>query len=110
MKWKYMPECFLPEHLRGKPINRLVKDNLEFCYEKFNDEGYDAASTSHNYLDESGINILAFFGAAILVLLILIIIVTASLCTRQRAQYYTRENGKGGTYKTSTLLCPTLLF
>ncbi|CAO1319069.1 unnamed protein product [Diamesa serratosioi] len=108
MKWKYMPECFLPEHLRGKPINRLVKDNLEFCYEKFIDEGHDAASTSHNYLDESGINILAFFGAAILVLLILIIIVTASLCTRQRAQYYTRENGKGDSAKEKCIDSQTI--
>ena len=98
MKWKYMPECFLPEHLRGKPINRLVKDNLEFCYEKFIDEGYDAASTSHNFPDENRLNIFVIMGAAILVLLILIVIVTITLCTRQRAQYNTRENGKGGKF------------
>jgi hypothetical protein len=96
MKWKIVPECFLPELLRGKPINRLVKDKVEFCYENFIDEGKDAASTSYNILDENRINILAFMGLAIFILLLLIIIVTITLCMRQRGNYNAREEGKEG--------------
>jgi len=98
MKWKTVPECFLPEHLRGKAINRLVKDKVEFCYETFVDEGHDAASTSYNILDENRIGILAFMGLAIFILLALIIIVTITLCIKQRSNYNnnTRDDGKDG--------------
>lgn len=96
MKWKNVPECFLPELLRGKPINRLVKDKVEFCYETFIDEGKDAASTSYNILDESRISILAFMGLAIFILVLLIIIVTITLCMRQRNNYNAREEAKEG--------------
>lgn len=98
MKWRNVPECFLPELLRGKPINRLVKDKVEFCYENFIDEGKDAASTSYNILDESRISILAFMALSIFVLVLLIIIVTITLCMRQRTNYNatTREDGKEG--------------
>lgn len=96
MRWKYMPTCFQPQNLRGRPINRLRRDNLEFCYDNFADEGRDSAITSYNFLHENQINVLAFMGASIFVLLLLIIIVSISICTRQRAHYYTRENGKGG--------------
>lgn len=97
MNWKNVPECFLPELLRGKPINRLVKDKIEFCYENFIDEGKDAASTSYNILDESRISILAFMGLSIFILVLLIIIVTISLCVRQRANYNARDETKEGT-------------
>jgi hypothetical protein len=96
MKWRNVPECFLPELLRGKPINRLVKDKVEFCYENFIDEGKDAASTSYNILDESRISILAFMGLAIFILVLLIIIVTITLCMRQRNNYNSREEEKEG--------------
>ena len=97
MKWKYMPTCFQPEKLRGRPINRLKRDNLEYCFEgHFADEGRDSAITSYNFLHESQINFLALMGASIFVLLLLIIIVSISICTRQRAHYYTKEDGKGG--------------
>lgn len=96
MKWKYMPTCYQPENLRGKPINRLVKNNLVDCYENYLEEGRDAASISHRILHESQLNLIAFMGASIFVLLLLIIIVSISICTRQRAHYYTREDGKGG--------------
>lgn len=96
MKWRNAPECFLPELLRGKPINRLMKDKVEFCFENFVDEGKDAASTSYNILDESRISILAFMGLAIFVLVLLIFIVTISLCMRQRGNYNAREEGKEG--------------
>lgn len=96
MKWKNVPECFLPELLRGKPINRLVKDKVEFCYENFIDEGKDAASTSYNILDESRISILAFMGLAIFILVFLIIVVTITLCLRQRGNYNSREETKEG--------------
>lgn len=95
MKWKFMPECYLPEHLRRRPINRLVKDNLIECYDNYLEEGRDAASI-HGGIYESQLNLIAFMGASIFVLLLLIIIVSISICTRQRAHYYTREDGKGG--------------
>lgn len=91
-----MPTCFYPERLRYRPINRLVKENLIECYETFIDEGLDAASTSYKVLEQTEINFLAFMGATIFVLLVLIIIVSISICNRQRAHYYTREDGKGG--------------
>jgi hypothetical protein len=79
----------LPEALRGKPINRLARDKLEFCYETFVDEGHDAASTSGHYsiLDEGRISIIACMALAIFVLVFLIIIVTITLCIRQRSSY-----------------------
>lgn len=97
MNWRNVPECFLPEGLRGRPINRLVKDKIEFCYENFIDEGKDAASTSYNILDESRISILAFMGLAIFTLVLLIMIVTITLCMRQRNNYNPREEVKEGT-------------
>lgn len=97
MKWRNVPECFLPELLRGKPINRLIKDKVEFCFENFIDEGKDAASTSYNILDESRISILAFMALSIFVLVLLIFIVTITLCMRQRTNYNTtREENKEG--------------
>lgn len=96
MRWRNVPECFLPELLRGKPINRLVKDKVEFCYETFIDEGKDAASTSYNILDESRTSILAFMGLAIVTLVLLIIIVTITLCLRQRTNYNARDEAKEG--------------
>lgn len=96
MKWRNAPECFLPELQRGKPINRLMKDKIEFCFENFIDEGKDAASTSHNILDESRISILAFMGLAIFILVLLIFIVTITLCMRQRSSYNARDEGKEG--------------
>ncbi|XP_070496692.1 chondroadherin-like isoform X2 [Chironomus tepperi] len=96
MKWKYMPACNQPDHLRHKQINRLIKENLVACYENLIlDGGNDAASTSYKILHESQLNLIAFMGASIFVLLLLIIIISISICTRQRAHYYTREDGKG---------------
>lgn len=96
MRWRNVPECFLPELLRGKPINRLIKDKIEFCYENFIDEGKDAASTSYNILDESRVSILAFMALAILVLVLLIVVVTVALCIRQRSSYSNRDDVKEG--------------
>lgn len=104
MKWKFMPTCFQPENLRGKPINRLRKDNLEYCFESFADEGRDLAIKSYNFLHQSQINFLAFIGASIFVLLLLTIIVSISICNRQRAHYYTREDGKGGTQNRQRIM------
>lgn len=89
MRWYSSPECFLPEALRGKAINRLARDKLEFCYETFVDEDHDAASTSGHYsiLDEGRISIIAFMALAIFILVLLIIIVTITLCIRQRSNY-----------------------
>lgn len=97
-----MPTCFQPENLRGKPINRLKRDNLEYCFGGFADEGRDSAITSYNFLHQSRINMFAFMGASVFVLLLLIIIVSISICTRQRAHYYTREDGKGGKCRFTT--------
>lgn len=102
MRWRSSPECFLPEALRGKAINRLTRDKLEFCYETFVDEGHDAASTSGHYsiLDEGRISIIACMALAIFVLVLLIIIVTITLCIRQRSSYDAtrgeQESGKEG--------------
>lgn len=98
MRWRKAPECFLPVLLRGRPINQLSKDKVEFCYENFLDEGKDAAraSTSYNILDESRISILVFMGLAIFVLCILIFIVTITLCVRQRSNYNSGEEDKEG--------------
>lgn len=92
-----MPVCNQPGHLRDRPVNRLVKENLADCFDSLMlDEGYDMASTSYKILHESQLNLIAFMGASIFVLLLLIIIISISICTRQRAHYYTREDGKGG--------------
>lgn len=99
MSWRNIPECFLPELLRGKAINSLVKDKIEFCFENFIDEGKDAASTSYNILDESEISILAFMGLAIFVLLLLIMIVTISLCIKSRNNYSVKNDEKHGILK-----------
>lgn len=96
MRWKYMPTCFQPENLRGRPINRLMRDNLPYCFGVFADEGRGSAIISYNFLHQSRINVLALVAAAVFVLMLLIIIVSISICTRQRAHYYTREDGKGG--------------
>jgi hypothetical protein len=99
MTWRSSPECFLPEVLRGKAIDRLVRDKLEFCYEKFVDEGHDAASTSGHYsiLDEGRMGIIAFMALAIFILVLLIIIVTITLCIRQRSNYNAQQEiGKEG--------------
>lgn len=100
MRWKNSPECFLPEILRGKPINRITKESLEFCLENFVDEGHDAASTSHGHysiLDEGRMSIIAFMALAIFILVLLIIIVTITLCIRQRNNYNASEqSGKEG--------------
>lgn len=100
MRWKSSPECFLPEPLRGKAINRLTKESLEFCLENFVDEGHDAASTSHGHysiLDEGRMSIIAFMALAIFILVLLIMIVTITLCIRQRSNYNAPEqSGKEG--------------
>ena len=91
-----MPVCFQPENLRGRPINRLKRDNLEFCFGGFADEDLNSPVTAYKFLHKSQLNMLAVMGASIFVLLLVIIIVSLLLCTRQRAHYYTREDGKGG--------------
>lgn len=91
-----MPTCFQPERLRGRPLHLLNSDKLEYCYENFADEGRDSAITSFNFIHESQFNFLAILAASIFVLLLLIIIVSISLCSRQGAHYYTREDGKTG--------------
>lgn len=44
--------CFLPERLRGIPIDDLQPDSVEICMEVIVDEDHDAASTSHNFLEQ----------------------------------------------------------
>lgn len=90
-----MPVCFQPENLRGRPINRLKRANLEFCFGRFDDEDINSPITARKF-HQGQFNMLAVMGASIFVLLLLIIIVSLSICTRQRAHYYTREDGKGG--------------
>lgn len=65
------------------------------CHDNFIDEGFDAASTSYNILDHSNINVVAFAGAFLVVAVIFFVVIMALVCSRQRAQYYTREDQKG---------------
>lgn len=51
LKWKHMPVCFYPESVRGATISDLNTRALEDCTEIIHDEGHDAASTSHNFLE-----------------------------------------------------------
>lgn len=51
LKWHQQPVCFLPESVRGAAINDLNVHELEGCMEFIHDEGHDAASTSHNFLE-----------------------------------------------------------
>lgn len=46
-----MPVCFYPESVRGAAISDLNTRALEDCTEIIHDEGHDAASTSHNFLE-----------------------------------------------------------
>lgn len=56
LKWPVMPVCYHPEALRGVSISILMADDLDSCYEKIADEGHDAASTSHNFLEQGKIS------------------------------------------------------
>lgn len=51
VEWPTIPECFLPESLRGASVIDLNVNALDECMEFFHDEGHDAASTSHNFLE-----------------------------------------------------------
>lgn len=51
LRWSQPPVCFQPESLRGARITDLDSGGLEDCLEYIDDEGHDAASTSHNFLE-----------------------------------------------------------
>lgn len=51
LEWNIPPVCFLPGSLRGAPITDLDSNALDECMEFIHDEGHDAASTSHNFLE-----------------------------------------------------------
>lgn len=53
VQWPTLPECFLPESLRGASVMDINVNALDECMEFFHDEGHDAASTSHNFLERS---------------------------------------------------------
>lgn len=53
MEWPTIPECFLPESLRGASVIDINVNALDECMDFFHDEGHDAASTSHNFLERS---------------------------------------------------------
>lgn len=53
LPWGEKAECFLPENLRGLTISKLVDNaRVESCMEVIVDEDHDAASTSHNFLEQ----------------------------------------------------------
>jgi hypothetical protein len=96
LKWHQLPVCYQPESLRGLSIQDLNLDRLDDCLEFIDDEGHDAASTSHNFLEQGHLNILAFFAAIVFVLLAIIILASIVCYTRQRARYYTNEEKRAG--------------
>lgn len=51
LRWSQLPVCFQPESLRGARITDLNSAALDDCLEYIDDEGHDAASTSHNFLE-----------------------------------------------------------
>lgn len=51
LRWSHPPVCFQPESLRGARITDLISEGLDDCLEYIDDEGHDAASTSHNFLE-----------------------------------------------------------
>jgi hypothetical protein len=103
LKWSQPPVCYLPESLRGLTIKDLNSDRLDDCLEFIHDEGHDAASTSHNFLEQGHLNILAFFAATVFILLAIIILAAIMCYTRQRARYYTNEEKRAGESLTNQL-------
>ncbi|XP_062705897.1 insulin-like growth factor-binding protein complex acid labile subunit [Aedes albopictus] len=92
LPWPEKPVCFLPERLRGIPIDDLQPDSVEICMEVIVDEDHDAASTSHNFLEQAGsVSVLAFCGLMVFVLLAIVVVSTAICLSRHRARYYTHE-------------------
>lgn len=61
LKWQPPPICFLPESLRGYGITDLDSTKIDQCIELIIDEDHDAASTSHNFLDQGNMEILIIF-------------------------------------------------
>ncbi|XP_053676070.1 insulin-like growth factor-binding protein complex acid labile subunit [Anopheles nili] len=93
LPWQEAPRCFLPERLREVRIDGLDQDGVEDCMEVIVDEDHDAASTSHNFLEQAGsVSILAACGLIIFVLLAIIVVSTALCLSRHRARYYTHED------------------
>ncbi|XP_021702845.1 toll-like receptor Tollo [Aedes aegypti] len=92
LPWPEKPVCFLPERLRGIPIDDLQPDSVEICMEVIVDEDHDAASTSHNFLEQAGsVSVLAFCGLMVFIVLAVIVVSTAICLSRHRARYYTHE-------------------
>ena len=121
LPWSVIPECFLPENLRGIPIDDLSKPNIEECMEFIVDEGHDAASTSHNFLEQgeccphknfpcryfydfscfnvstaANASILAFCALILFIIMAIIVVSTAICYSRHRARYYTNEEKRAG--------------
>uniref|UniRef100_A0A182XNA9 LRRCT domain-containing protein n=1 Tax=Anopheles quadriannulatus TaxID=34691 RepID=A0A182XNA9_ANOQN len=93
LRWQELPRCFLPERLREVRIDGLHQDGVEDCMEVIVDEDHDAASTSHNFLEQAGsVSILAACGLIIFIILAIIVVSTALCLSRHRARYYTHED------------------
>ncbi|XP_035796141.1 insulin-like growth factor-binding protein complex acid labile subunit isoform X2 [Anopheles albimanus] len=103
LPWQEVPRCFLPERLREVRIDGLDQDGVEDCMEVIVDEDHDAASTSHNFLEQAGsVSILAFFGLIVLILLTTIVVSTALCLSRHRARYYTHEDKRDAILEKHT--------
>ncbi|KAG4065098.1 hypothetical protein HA402_007495, partial [Bradysia odoriphaga] len=50
VEWPTIPECFLPESLRGAAVIDINVNALDECMDFFHDEGHDAASTVAQFL------------------------------------------------------------
>lgn len=94
-----MPKCSYPREHRGKFINRISKDDLGFCLDHNDDVIFEPSTNLIPYiLHESRINKFAIILSTIFLLIILIFVVSISICSRQSAHYYTKEDGKQGQY------------
>uniref|UniRef100_A0A182Q1C3 LRRCT domain-containing protein n=1 Tax=Anopheles farauti TaxID=69004 RepID=A0A182Q1C3_9DIPT len=103
LPWKEAPRCFLPERLREVRIDGLDQDGVEDCMGEIIDEGHDAASTSHNFLEQAGsVSILAACGLIIFIILAIIVVSTVLCLSRHRARYYTHEDKRDTILEKNT--------
>ena len=95
LQWKKFPPCFLPEQLRGLPVNEVDPLGLEFCIDFVETEDMNAASTSNDVLQQGRQNMVTFLIASGAILMALFFLVFVAWYTRHRAQYYTHEDQLG---------------
>lgn len=51
VNWNLPPICFFPDEMRGMAVNELRPEDVPNCVEIMENEDFDAASTSYNFLE-----------------------------------------------------------